>query len=452
MTANLGEGKLIPLLVKFSIPAIAAYFISELYNMVDSYFVGNAVGALAIASLGIVFPIQRFLIAFSLLFSFASSNLLANFLGAKNKEASSSIIPSTIYLNFVFVIPFVFFIYFFKEEILHSLSADGDVFIYANEYLSIVIWGAIFLTLGTCLARILLVFSRPVLAIVATASPAIINIIFDFILVDHFAMAVLGAAYATLISQVLSFVVSSLILLIILRKEKVSLSWKFRLVLLYKLFTTGLPSFIVESEDAIVLAILNFIFFKVAGEEGIAILSLNIKCYMMMFVLVLGLAYGMQTIIAYNFGARNFSRVKRCLKISLLFNLFISSLMTLLFYIFAYDLLNIFVNDENILTKAVCSFRIMILCFPFLAIYYSLITYLQASMHELKSIFLSFCRQLVFLCPMMSVAYFLFDFHFIDLFYIYPLTDILASLIAAITFYFIFRKLDKRITDNSKLT
>ncbi len=441
MDDSLKTGKLIPLLIRYSIPAIVCYFISELYNMVDSYFVGNAVGSSAIAALGIVFPIQRLLIAFSLLFSFAASNLLANFIGAKNKKMANYVISSTVGLNFLIIVPYTLLVYIFRDKILTILSAHDEIYLYSREYLSIIIWGSIFLTLGTCFARLLLVFGKSTASIICSASGAIINIIFDYIFVYLGNQGVLGAAYATLISQIISCFISAVFLLKLMHREKVAISTLPSAGMMFKLFKTGLPSFVVESEDAIVLAVLNLVFFKAAGSRGIAILSLNIKAYMLLFVIVLGLAYGMQTIIAYNYGAKNFSRVRSCLRISLIFNILTSSVITMIFYLFSYQILNIFIKEEILLNEASIFFRRMIIVFPILAIYYSAITYLQASMKEISSMILTFFRQLIFLCPMMLIAIYLFNTEFSALFYIYPITDIMAAIIGSVVLYISIYKL-----------
>mgnify|MGYP001455787121 CR=1 FL=1 len=424
---DLARDPLLPLVLHFALPAILSYFISELYNMVDTFYVGNAVGPDAIGALGAVFPVQRLVIALSLLFAFATANRMAFYQGLDNQEEAEKTVAAGLILNLIFMIPYTLIVYFFRREIMPFLGAKDALFIPAVDYVSIIIWGSTFLTLSTTMARILLTLGHATLSVILSASGAVINIIADHILVKNHGMGVHGAAYATLASQILSFVFALIAYLLITRK----IAFRFRPTFSFRrfkdLFLLGLPSFIVESEDAVVMAVLNLLLFRTAGETGVSVLAMDTKVYMFLFVLILGFAYGMQTIVAFNHGAGNSERVNKTVKLSLGLSLISSLVSSALFFIFAEPLLELFVKDQTLISLCKVTFRIMITGLPLLSFYYTGVMYYQAMGEAKKSLLLTLLRQIAILLPLAMVFVLLFRVRLRTLFFVYPLTDLIAS-------------------------
>lgn len=437
----LGEGSIPLLLLRYSLPAVASYFISELYNMVDSYFLGNALGEEALAALGAVFPIQRLVIAFSLLFSFAASNLISLSFGRGRRDEAHGFFSAAVRLNVMIMVPYAVLIYVFRNQLLPLLGLRGTAIGMASRYVGIVIWGSLCLSLSTTLCRVLLVFGKNGLALLLTSCGAILNIILDAYFVCTLGLGMEGAAWATLLSQIGAFLLSAAFFAPYLKRGELRLCRRLGPALYQKVFAQGLPSFIVESEDAIVLAVLNRLFFLTAGNEGVAVLALNTKLYMFLFVLVLGFAYGMQILAAYNLGAGRIARVRSTLQTSALLSLFFTSAATLCFYLRARELLSLFVKEEAFIGRCLPCFRAMILLLPILVIYYTLVMFYQAADRARASILFSLLRQIMFLCPLVFLAVCLFRAPLHVLFYIYPLTDLLAAGLALFFLYKVFMTL-----------
>lgn len=429
---DLEGGPLAPLILRFALPAVFSYFISELYNMVDTYYVGNYVGRHAIGALGAVFPIQRVVIALSLLFAFATANTLAFHQGEKDLKQAAESANTGIMMNFWIMIPYTLLVFAFRAQLLPVLGARGVLFEPALDYVTIIIWGSIFLTLSTTMARILLTIGHAGLSVVLTSLGALINIVLDDYLVVHLHMGVHGAAFATLVSQVGCFLVTLIFYIRLARQKhlhfRVVLNWKRSL----RLFSIGLPSFIVESEDAVVMAVLNILLFRIAAEDGVSVLAMNTKVYMFLFVLILGFAYGMQTIVAYNFGAKNTERVRKTIRLTLIMALGASLASTALFYIFAEGLLGIFVKDADMIALCAPTFRHMIIGLPLLSVYYVTVMYYQAKGAARASIMLTLLRQILILMPLALLMTLVFKSNLNSIFYAYPITDVLAALIAGI--------------------
>lgn len=424
---ELGSDPLLPLLLRFSIPAIFSYFISELYNMVDTYYVGNAVGANAIGALGAVFPVQRLVIALSLLIAFASANQMAYYLGTGDRKAAEKAAGSGLVLSLLIMIPYTLINYFARRQILPFLGAKDDLFQPAVTYVSIIIWGSPFLCLSTAMARTLLTLGHASLSLVLTSLGALINIFVDHILVMEHGMGIKGAAVATVVSQIVCFLVTLVFYIAITKKRSFAFRPYASLKQFGRLISLGLPSFIVESEDAFVMAVMNLLLFRLAGETGVNVMAMNTKVYMFLFVLILGFAYGMQTLVAFNHGAGKSSRVRRTLELSLALSLLFAILSTALFYIKAEGLLRIFVKDEALIARCVPTFRHMIVVMPLLSFYYTAVMYYQAVGRALSSIILTLLRQIIILLPLSLFFVYVLHTDLDGLFYAYPLTDVIAA-------------------------
>ncbi len=431
-TPDLGRDPLLPLLLRFSLPAIFSYFISELYNMVDTYYVGNAVGANAIGALGAIFPVQRLIIALSLLITFGTANRQAYYEGMGEREEAEKTVSAGLLMNFLIMVPYTLLVFFFRHRLMPFLGAKDALFAPAVDYVSIIIWGGIFLTLTTTMARVLLTLGHATISVILTSLGAVINIIGDHILVKNRGLGVHGAAYATLASQVLSFVVTLIFYIAITKKLK----FRFRLTFAKRryatIFALGLPSFIVESEDAIVMAVLNLLLFKIGGETGVNVMAMNTKVYMFLFVLILGFAYGMLTLVAYNHGAGRADRVLETVKLSLVMSLVAGVISTAVIFFYAEPLLQIFVDDADLIARCVPTFRRMIVGLPLLAFYYTGVMYFQAMGKALASTVLTLLRQLAILLPLALIFVYVFRVDLGGLFYAYPLTDILAAAISVL--------------------
>lgn len=429
---DLGKDPLLPLILRFSLPAIFSYFISELYNMVDTYFVGNGVGPIAIGALGAVFPVQRLVIALSLLFAFATANRMAFHQGEGEIEEAKTTVHTGLLLNFIVMIPYTLLVFFLRWQILPFLGAKGGLLEPAVEYVSIIIWGSVFLTLSTTMARILLTLGYATLSMWLTSLGALINIVLDEIFVMRMHMGIRGAAYATVISQIGCFLITWIFYRRVARKRKIGFKLAFSAKRFLFLMHQGMPSFIVESEDAVVMAILNLLLFKLGGEDGVNVMAMNTKVYMFLFVLILGFAYGMQAIIAYNTGAGNHKRIRETLHITLILSIVAGIVSTVIFYIFAESLLGIFVNDAHLISLCVPTFRRMIIGLPLLSLYYVSVMYFTAKGYARAATILTLLRQIMILIPLALIFVYIFNVSLFGLFNAYPLTDLIAAAIAGL--------------------
>lgn len=418
------------LLFKFSIPIIISLLISELYNMVDTLFVGRNVGGLAIGALVLVFPIQRLIIALSIMVSTGTSTAFARANGKKDKGRSKVIFQNGFSLITIIMLFLIVFVSVFKENILMFLGASENMLPLALKYLQVIIFGSIFLALTIFISNICITLGNNKVSIISNTIGAGMNILLDYILIVHFEMGIEGAAIATLTSQITGFSYAFYNYIKLVKRHnietKLNLKWK----VIVPILAVGLAGFIVEIEDGVVMGVLNNLLQDTSGDSGIIILGLVSKIYMFLFITMWGIASAMQPIAAYNVGAGNFKRLKELMKKTTLYSFITTIILWTIGLIFTEQILLFFIKDTNLIKEASRAFRILISLFPLISIYYVSIFYFQAIGNARASILISALRQLIIMIPLSVILVKLFNMGELGIWISYPISDLVSSVIS----------------------
>ena len=423
-----GEEKIGKLLLRFSIPIIISFLVSELYNMVDTLFVGRNVGAYGIGGLVLVFPIQRIIIALSVMIAVGTSTAFSRSNGQNNFDESRKIVRNGFSLSILLMISITAIIYIFSEKILLSLGASHQILPYAKTYLDIIIFGSTFLTLTTFISNIMISVGNNKVSIISTSIGAIINIILDYILVLELKMGVKGAAIATTVSQVIGFTYAYYHYSKIKKEFKIPSGFELDKKIIIPIILVGLSAFIVESEDGILMAVRNHLLVNTAGDGGIVVLGVISKVYMFLFITMFGIASAMQPIAAFNVGAKNYNRLKTVMQKTTIYAVLTTSILWVMAMIFTPQLMAIFVKDPEIIRESVKAFRIVVAGFPVVSMYYVSIFYFQALGKAKTSIFLSISKQLILTIPVSIILVKGFNLGAMGVWLAYPISDILASI------------------------
>lgn len=427
-----GEEKIGKLLFKFSIPIILSMLISELYSMVDTFFVGNEVGAQGIGALVLVFPIQRIIIALSMMIALGTSTAFSRSNGKEDLDNSRKIVNNGFSLALTLMITLTLTIFFFRERILIFLGASEQILPYGLEYLSIIIFGSTFLSLTIFISNIILSLGNNKVSIISNSIGAITNVILDYILVVHMGMGVKGAAIATTVSQITGFSYAYYNYMKIKKQYEIPSGFALDKKVLVPIVLVGLSAFVVEAEDGIVIAILNNLLLNAVGDNGIVVLGVITKVYMFLFVTMFGISSAMQPIAAYNVGAKNYKRLKEVMEKTALYAFITSGIMWATTMIFAPQLISLFVKEGEIIKESVTAFRIMVSIFPLISIYYVSIFYYQALGKAKASILVSIFRQLIIMAPIAIIGVKVFNLGAMGVWIAYPISDILSSLVSFI--------------------
>lgn len=423
-----GEEKIGKLLMKFSIPIIISFLIAELYNVVDTLFVGRNVGGLAIGALVLVFPVQRLIIALSVMISTGTSTAFSRANGAEDLDRSKEIFQNGFSLVFLIMMTLIVLVSLFKEKILILLGASPNILPLAMDYLSVIIFGSIFLSLTILISNICITLGNNKVSIISNLIGAGLNIILDYILIVHLKMGIKGAAIATLTSQIAGFTYAFYNYLKISKKYKLNTRFNIKKKVILPILLVGFAGFVVEIEDGIVMAVLNNLLAGTSGDTGIIVLGLVSKLYMFLFITMWGIASAMQPIASFNVGAKNYKRLKTLMKKTTLYAFLTTTVLWGAGLIFAEELLSFFVKDAMLIKEAARAFRIVISLFPLISIYYVSIFYFQAMGKARASILISGLRQLIIMIPLSVFFVKVFNMGAMGIWISYPISDLLASL------------------------
>lgn len=430
------------LLLKMSLPVMLSMLVSELYNMIDTIFVGNYVDPSGVGALSVVFPIQRIIIALSMMIGIGTSTAFTRARGAQDYDSARNIITNGFTLVLAVMLPLTVFIYFNAESVLSFLGGNGAILSYGVEYLSFIIFGSIFLSWTIFTSNIMISLGKTKISIMSTAIGAIMNFFIDLVLVKYLHMGVKGAAVATFVSQIAGFLFAYYHLSKLKREMNVERGFKFSYKYVLAILAVGVSAFIVEAEDGILMAVLNNLLDTVAKDEGIIILAVITKVYMFLFVTLFGISSGMQPIAAYNLGAKNYVRLKEVLKKTIIWATLVTGIMWAFSMIFSRQIIRIFIADEMIIQKAIPAFRMMVAVFPLISVYYIAIFYFQALGIAKKSIFLSVLRQIVIMIPLSIFLVITLNMGADGVWLSYPIADGMVFVIGTFMLYKEFKRLD----------
>ena len=400
----LGNDNVGKLLFKLSMPATIGMMVIALYNVVDTIFVGQGVGVLAIGGLTVIFPIHMITMALAQTIGIGGSSIISRALGAKDIDKANLTFGNLITLVIIFSIVFTPTAYYFRDELLFLFGAKGKIMQYAHDYFSIVVWGSPFLSISMVLSSVLRAEGNAKISMNLMLIAAAINLIFDPIFIFAMNMGIKGAAYASILSQV---VMTSYVLWFYLSKRG---TLKFSKKLLWldpaivkETFAIGASSFARQVSGSIVAAVLNHSIIAYGGEIAMAAFGAINRVLMLMFMPIFGIAQGFLPIAGYNYGAKNNQRVIDTIKVAIKWSS-IFSLIGFLWFLFLPRLtLSIFSTDEELLSIGTNALRIIIIAFPVIGFQVIGASLFQAMGKALPSLLLSMLRQIFFVLPLIAI-------------------------------------------------
>jgi putative MATE family efflux protein len=416
--------------------------------MVDTLFVGRVIGGNAIGALVVVFPIQRIIAAISMMLAVGSSTFVARKNGEKDYEGIADVVKSGITLAFAIMIPLIILVYIFRDNILTMLGASDNILSYAHDYLSIIIFGSLFICMTTVMGYIMMALGNRRVTLVSTSLGAILNIIIDYILVVKLSYGVKGAAIATVVSQFTGFLYASYKFRNVSRTFNLSLGFNFKKEIIIGIVSVGFSAFIVEAEDGILLAILNNLLLNSVGDTGVIILGIISKVSMFMFITMLGIGSAMQPIAAYNLGAKNYKRLKKVVKETVIFAFITSAILWLGTIIFAEQIISLFVKEGYLVIESAKAFRVMVAVFPILSIYYVTIYYYQSLGRAKTSFLVSIFRQIIVMLPISLIMVKVFDLGALGVWLSYPIADFISGIFSIIMMKRAFNKLNDKVEEH----
>jgi len=440
--SDLGSKRIGPLLAKLAIPSTIGLLVNSLYNVVDTIFVGRGVGTLAIAGIGIVFPIQMIIMAIAQLFGMGAASMVSRSLGKKNYDSASNIAANSFIASFALGIFAAIAVFIFLNPILRVFGATENILPFARDYLSIVTFGFIFFPFVVSSNNLIRAEGAAKNAMTVMIVGAVVNIILDPIFIFRFNMGIKGAAYATIIAQFSAFLY--IILYYILGKSSlniriVHLRMKWRIV--KEMVSLGFASFIRQVSMSLLIIVVNNSLRVYGGDIAIAVFSVVNRVVMFVTMPLFGIVAGAQPMIGFNYGANNMGRVKESLKTSVLSTVAIGAVFFIVFMVIPSKIINLFSTDAELINMGIFPLRMIMLLFPFIGFQVIGSGFFQSIGKARPSIVLSLSRQVLFLIPLVLLLPLLLGIN--GIWIAFPIADLLAIIVTGILVYRELKKINK---------
>jgi len=439
---KLGTQKISSLLISYAVPGIIAMAASSLYNLVDRAFIGHIeeVGSLAFSGLAVTFPLMNISAALGTLVGVGGSTMISVLLGQKNYDVANKVLGNVVSLNVAVGVLFTILTLAFINPILTFFGASENTLPFARDYMTIIAIGNVVTHLYFGLNSVIRSSGNPKLAMGLTLFTVISNAILDPVMIYGLGMGIRGAATATVICQTLAMIFT---LKYFLNKERF-LHIPKKLVLDVRIardsLAIGMGPFLMNLASCIVVLFINQQLLKYGGDLAIGAYGIVNSISFLFVMTVMGFNQGMQPIAGYNYGARQYSRVKEVYTLTA----FWATLVTLLGFIISEFLsgpvVSIFTHDPELKKLAITGIRATNVAFPIVGFQMVTTNLFQCLGMVHKSIFLSLSRQLLFLVPCIYILPGILGSE-MGVWYSFPISDSLAAILTAILAAGLVRKL-----------
>jgi putative MATE family efflux protein len=441
---QLGSEKISKLLLKFSIPAIIGMLVNALYNVVDRIFIGRGVGTLGIAGITIGFPLMLILLAFAMLVGIGATALISISLGEQDKEKAEHIMGNAILL-LVMIAAFISVAgLWFMDPLLKLFGASAEVLPYAKAYLRIILYGAIFQNLGFGMNNFIRAEGNPKMAMLTMLIGAVLNTILDPIFIFVFHLGIQGAAWATILSQFISamwviyYFRSGKSILKIYRKN-----FKLHIPTVGRICAIGSAPFAMQLAASVLTVILNNSLRFYGGDNAISAMGIINSISMLILMPIFGINQGAQPIIGYNYGAKQYERVKKTLRLAIVAATGVVLIGFVITRVFPEELICLFNNkDKELIAFGTHALKIFLIFLPIIGFQVVSASYFQAVGKPKQAMFLSLSRQVLLLIPALLILprYYGLD----GVFMAGPASDLVSSIITGIFIFRELRQLDQK--------
>lgn len=427
----LGYEKLPKLLKSYAIPSIIAMLVSSLYNIVDQIFIGQGVGYLGNAATNVAYPLTTICLSIALLIGIGSAARFSLALGAKQKEEAALAVGNAISMMFLFGIMYFILIEIFLQPLLTVFGSTPDIMPYAKVYTRITALGMPLLIVTNGMSNLARADGSPKFSMSCMLVGAIINTLLDPLFIFIFDMGIAGAALATIIGQLVSFLMA---ISYIRRFKHITLKkshFKLRVQECLKIASLGMSNSLNQLAITLVQIVLNnsLIHYgsqSIYGSEiPLACSGIVMKTNAILISVIIGISQGAQPIISFNYGAKNYDRVRGIYKLAVSSSLVISVLGFIAFQFFPKQVISLFgTGDQLYFEFAVKFMRIFLFMVLINGVQIISSNFFAAIGKAIKGVFLSLSRQVLFLIPLILVLPF---FYGIDgILFAAPVADALA--------------------------
>ena len=445
---ELGTERVGKLLKKYALPAIIAMTATSLYNMVDSIFIGQGCGPMAISGLALTFPLMNLSSAFGTLVGVGGATLISVLLGQKNYDMAKKVLSNVFLLNVIIGVVFSGLSLIFLDPILRFFGASDATIPYAKAYMIPILLGNIITHLYFGLNSIIRVSGHPQKAMYATILTVTLNTILDPLFIFVFKMGIQGAAIATILSQAVALV--WVLRIICDKREFLHLDWK-RLRINWgiarKSISIGMAPFLMNVASCFVVIFINNQLKAHGGDLAIGAYGIINRLIFIFVMMVMGFNQGMQPIAGYNYGAKQYDRTLAVLRLTMLCACCVTTLCFIAGVFFPRTAISLFTHDAELTDIAARGFTIAVICFPVVGRQMVISNFFQSLGLARRAILLSLSRQLLFLIPFLAILPRFFDTD--GVWMSMPASDFLAIILAEVLLANLKKKFRKEMNSET---
>ena len=444
LAGELGTEKISKLLIKQAGPASIGILVMSLNMIVDTIFVGQWIGVLAIAAITVVLPIAFLISSIGMGIGIGGSSIISRALGENDSEKAFLTFGNQISLTTVLAVLFVILGNIFSVEILTLFGAKGDILSPGKEYFDVIIYGVPFLAFAMMGNPIIRAEGKPKFAMYAMIIPAISNIFLDIIFIKYMNLGMFGAGLATSIAYascglyILYFFISPKSELKIIFKN-----FKLNSKIVREIVELGGVSVVRQGTISVLMIVLNYSLYKYGGEISISIFGIINRVMMFALFPIMGITQGFLPIAGFNYGAKKYDRVKETINKAIIYGCVLASIIYVAIIIFSEQIINVFTTDETLIAETPRAMLLVFLVSPIITIQLVGSAYFQAAGKAKPALFLTLLKQGFFLIPL---AYILPIYMGVDgVWYSFAIGDVLATIIT----YVVLKREMKRNLNNT---
>lgn len=443
-TLELGTKPVGKLLAQYALPAIVAMTASSLYNMIDSIFIGQGVGPLAISGLAITFPLQNLMAAFGAGVGVGAATCISVKLGQRDYNTAQHIFGNNFSLNLVIGVTFSIITLLFLNPILRFFGASDNTLPYAREYMLVILTGNVVTQLFFGMNAVLRAASKPRHAMVATIATVVLNVILAPIFIWPMHMGIQGAALATVISQ--AVVLAWQLKLFCNENELLHFkrgTYRFNATIVKNILGIGMSPFAMNVCACVVVIFINTGLAKYGGDMAVGAYGIANKVAFTFIMINMGLNQGMLPIAGYNYGAQNFTRLLRVLRIAVITGVLITTTGFVIAHVIPYQCARLFTTDQTLIKISIRAIQINMLAFPLVGFQMVITGFFQSIGKAKISMFLSLSRQMLFLLPLLIVLPPILGVD--GIWCSLPTADTISAILAGVMMVIYMRKFKKQI-------
>ena len=437
----LGSLPIPKLLIQQSIPASIGILVMSLNILIDTVFVGRWIGSEAIAAINVVLPVSFFIAALGMSIGVGGGSIISRSLGEKNILKAEQTFGNQITLTLILTVLLVIFGLLFANQIIPLFGGKGRLFTLSKTYYVIVMYGVPVLAFCMMANNTIRAEGKPKNAMYAMLLPSISNLTLDYIFIKIFDWGMMGAAWATSISYgvcaiyILYFFISKKSILRLKRN-----CFNLKLSLIREISSLGSVTLIRQAMVSVTVLLVNNMLFEIGGESAITVYAIISRMLMFASFPIFGITQGFLPIAGYNYGAKNWRRVRTTIKTSILYASILATFVLIAIIFFSESIPQVFSKNIKVTQQTPIALRYVFMALPIVGIQLIGSAYFQAIGKAKPALLLTLSRQAFFFIPLLfSLPLF---FGTLGVWLAFPLADLLATIV---TVYFLDKAIRKEL-------